>query len=314
MRTKSPNLIPTPTVDSVDGVALDAPRWARDLIGQTLRHRVRDDGRLTLDLAQIGDFALLTARVSGIDALPPAEVERAAADAYSAIAGQLGHLAASHPVRFWNYIPAIHRPSGHSPEGQPIDRYMAFNAGRYRACSRWLGGEDAFPRLLATASGVGHDGDDLVIHGLSASRPGVAVENPRQVPAYRYSRRYGPRPPCFARATVVMKPNQESLILVGGTASVRGEASVHIGDLRAQLDETRENLTALLQAATGSAAASIELFRDVRVYYVCPADLSATREMCRRAFAEARLEFIRADICRQDLLLEIEGVANRLPV
>jgi chorismate lyase/3-hydroxybenzoate synthase len=310
MRTKSPNLIPAPAIDPADGGSLAAPRWANDLVGQNLRRSVRADEGLTLDLAQSSDFALLTARIRGIDALPPADVERSTAEAYAAIAGQIGHLAASHPVRFWNYIPAIHRPSGQSPEGEPIDRYMAFNAGRYIACSRWLGGEDAFPRLLATASGVGHDGEDLVIHALSASRPGVAVENPRQVPAYRYSRRYGPRPPCFARATVVTKPDQESLILVGGTASVRGEASVHIGDLEAQLDETLENLTALLRAATASPSAGVELFTDVRVYYVRASDLAATREMCRRAFVDARLEFVRADLCRQDLLLEIEGVAN----
>src|SRR3954471_2472635 len=100
MRTKSPNLIPTP-LEPADGGSLAAPRWATDLVGcQTLRRRICEDDRLTLDLSQSNDFALLTARVSGIDALPPAEVEQATTDAYAAIARQLGHLSASHPVRF----------------------------------------------------------------------------------------------------------------------------------------------------------------------------------------------------------------------
>ena len=38
-------------------------------------------------------------------------------------------------------------------------------------------------------------------HQTQNSAPGVAIENPRQTPSYHYSRRYGPRPPCFARAT-----------------------------------------------------------------------------------------------------------------
>jgi chorismate lyase / 3-hydroxybenzoate synthase len=271
---------------------------------------VNDASELKLTVAADKQFSVITARVRGLDSLAPAEVEQATADAYSAIAAQLDKLPARHPVRFWNYIPAIHRPSGKTPDGDPLDRYMAFNAGRYIACSRWLGGEDSFPRLLATASGVGHAGQDLVIHALAAGQPGVAVENPRQVPAYRYSRRYGPKPPCFARATVVTRPSADSLVLVGGTASVRGEASVHIGDLPAQFDETLENLAALLQAATGTPMAGVELFTSVRVYYVRPVDIPALRKHSKQAFASAKCEFIRADLCRSDLLVEIEGVAS----
>jgi enamine deaminase RidA (YjgF/YER057c/UK114 family) len=255
------------------------------------------------------DVTLVSVRVFGLDQLPPEAVEAETAAAYSAIAEQLGSAAAAHPVRFWNYIPSIHLPSGKSPTGEALDRYMVFNAGRFAACSRWLGGEEKFDRLLATASGVGHSESDLVIHALAASAPGVAVENPRQVPAYKYSRRYGPRPPCFARATVLA--GKSPRLLVGGTASVRGEASVHVGDLAAQFQETLENMTALLRAAPGAAAdAGLDQFSDVRVYYVRPTDLPPLKKMCDEAFSKAELEYIRADLCRQDLLVEIEGVAR----
>ena len=83
---------------------------------------------------------------------------------------------------------------------------MVFNAGRFEALSDWFGGPGRLPDSLPAASAVGHDGDDFAVHCLLLSRPGVAVENPRQVPAFRYSARYGPRPPCFARATVVPDP------------------------------------------------------------------------------------------------------------
>lgn len=249
--------------------------------------------------------SLVSVRIDGAASLSAVDFERATAEAYLAIAGVLDDVPAGHPVRFWNFIPGIHAASNADAS---VDRYMIFNAGRYAACKQWLGGEDAFARLLATASGVGHTGDDLVIHALAADTAGVAVENPRQVPAYRYSRRYGPCPPCFARATRVRLRGVDR-VLIGGTASVRGEESVHVGDLRRQVAETLDNLAALLQAATGDEAAGPHLLSDVRIYHVRPEDQAAIDAVAKRAFPAAAIEYVRADICRQDLLVEIEGVA-----
>ncbi|HEX8913925.1 MAG TPA: hypothetical protein VF796_16370 [Humisphaera sp.] len=310
MTARPANLAPDSAVRPVDaGWDLAAPAWAEALVAGGTAEPIALDARLSVAVRSTADHSLVSVRARNVDGLSPAEVERATADAYGAVADRLSKLPASHPVRFWNYIPDIHRPSGTGPAGEPLDRYMAFNAGRHTACAAWLGGEDAFPRLLATASGVGHAGADLVVHALGASSPGVAVENPRQVPAYKYSRRYGPKPPCFARATVVPAAGGRKLVLVGGTASVRGEASVHIGDLPAQFDETIENLVALLRAA-GDPAATAEAFTSVRVYYVRPTDLPTLRAASERAFGRAAVEYVHADLCRQDLLVEIEGVAT----
>lgn len=318
MTTRPPNLAPAPR-PAAPSWDLSVPAWTAGLVAAAPVEAAVAN-RLGVEVRSTPAASLVTVRVPNAAGLSPAEFGRATADAYTAIAGRLSDLPAHHPVRFWNYIPGIHQPCGGRGPGDEsapatLDRYMVFNAGRYAACSRWLGGEQAFPRLLATASGVGHDGTDLVIHALAAAAPGVAVENPRQVPAYRYSSRYGPRPPCFARATLVTLGGGGAgaavrpAVLVGGTASVRGEESVFVGDVRGQAGETLDNLAALLQAATGDPAAGPHLFTDVRVYVVRPADEAALRPLCERAFPAAGLEFVRADICRQDLLVEIEGVA-----
>jgi chorismate lyase/3-hydroxybenzoate synthase len=307
MQTTAANLIATGKV--AKPADFPPPPWVANLFDGVTPRTVLSCDRRQVTVTETAHFALVSVRVFELDGLPPEAVESETATAYSAIAAELAGVPASHPVRFWNYIPNIHRASGASPSGESLDRYMVFNAGRYSACNRWLGGEDKFARLLATASGVGHTDADLVIHALATTTPGVAVENPRQVPAYRYSRRYGPRPPCFARATVLA--GKQPQLLVGGTASVRGEASIHIGELSAQFKETLENMTALLRAAPGASAdADLDRFTDVRVYYVRPIDLPALREMCDAAFGKAELEYIRADLCRQDLLVEIEGVAR----
>jgi hypothetical protein len=253
-------------------------------------------------------FTLVTVRKAGAARLDPKAFEACTREAYSSIAAQLRDAAARFPVRFWNYIPDIHRPCG---EG--LDRYMCFNAGRFAACSEWLGGPDTFDRLLATGSGVGHGGEDLVIHALASSTPGVAVDNPRQIPAYKYSRRFGPRPPCFARATVLHDPaNQRApLLLVGGTASIRGEESVHLNDLRGQTLETFENLASLVGSASKMSVAGLDAYREIRVYHFRDADRDAIAELVVNAFPRhTRVAYFRADLCRPELSVEIEGVAE----
>lgn len=286
------------------GAAIGLPAWVRKLTAATPEGSVVAHG-LPVETHTDDGLSLVSVRMAGVTAMSASHFERATADAYLAIADVLAEASARHPVRFWNFIPGIHAPGG--DDASALDRYMVFNAGRFAACQQWFGGEESFPRSLATASGVGHSGDDLVIHALAAVEPGTAVENPRQVPAYRYSQRYGPRPPCFARATRVSLRGADR-ILVGGTASVRGEESVHVGDLRRQTGETLDNLAALLQAATGDESAGPHRMTDVRVYHVHPEDEKPLRDICRTAFAGASVEYVRADICRQDLLVEIEGV------
>src|SRR4051812_27412727 len=132
---------------------LTPPRWTRELI---------DRGAAQLISARVPDAADLDAK----------QFEARTVDAYEQIRSQLAasdHPAKS-PVRFWNHIPAIHEPMD---AGR--DRYMVFNAGRFAAFCQWYGGPETFANCIATASGVGHDGRDLVIHCLASTQPGVAI-------------------------------------------------------------------------------------------------------------------------------------------
>lgn len=209
------------------------------------------------------------------------------------------------PVRMWNFVPGIHAPMG-IIRGEEMDRYRVFNLGRYDAFCDWLGGTEAFGRALPTASGVGHFGDHLYIYALGVPSPGVPAENPRQVPAFQYSRTYGPRPPCFARATVATLPIGERL-LVAGTASVRGEESVHLGSLGAQFRETFNNLEILARSAPGDAGFDLSGIETARIYYPRSSDLTWLSEHAQAMLpAHAQIEYVHADICRAELLVEVE--------
>ena len=266
-----------------------------------------------------GEFVLTSVCLSGARSLGAADFEKRTSEIYLAIERELRARPASNPVRLWNYLPDIHAPASNG-----TDRYMSFNAGRYHAYSQWLGGAGAFDRTVPTASAVGHDGTDLFVHALASHSPGIAVANPRQIAPYRYSRRFGPHPPFLARATVIAPVNGHGRqILVGGTASIRGEESIHVGHLPAQLTETFSNLAYLIKSANGHAVdPAIDLnaaemlhwlrqFRDLRVYYVRESDRTFLSQRVAETFTpDCRVEYVRANLCRAELLVEIEGFAH----
>ncbi len=242
-------------------------------------------------------------------------LQDAVTEAYRDVFGQIDDGPWRHPVRFWAFVPGIH-----DDLGTGLDRYMAFNAGRHSAFSSRLGTPSQFDQSVPTASGVGIDGDRLMIACLAGVQPGQHVENPRQRPAYHYSRRFGPLPPCFARATVVRGEAGERVLLVGGTASITGEESRHPDDMDRQAGETFRNLTSLVAAAEGrplvdppsvlDMAATLTHFREVRAYYRRVGDHAAVASIVGAMFSRAcRIELRLAPLCRRELLIEIEGVA-----
>ena len=285
------------------------PQWVLDLIGRAEGGGAGEANGVEVNEA--GEFALVSARVADAVALDAGMLERRVAEVYGAIVEKIGTLFANRPVRLWNHIPSIHERM----EARR-NRYMIFNAGRYRAFSLHYGGPRAFDRKLATASGIGHGGRDLIVHCLSTQGVAIAVENPRQIAPHRYSARYGTLPPCFARAMVLP---DSGLILVGGTASIKGEESLHGASLDLQWQETLTNLASVVETAHAKASAAgargrdewLGQFREVRVYYPRAADGDGLAAMGREAFGDrCRIEMRRADLCRSELLVEIEGVAT----
>lgn len=302
------------------GGVTDPPAWVwRRLEGARLRAVSVSPG-LAVHRADGGQsFTLVRATVPRTDQLEGLAFQRSVVEAHGAIAKQLrASEGPRYPVRCWNFVPGIQRAAG-----VELDRYMIFNAGRYAAYADWY--RDAEPAAYcAAASAVDVRGGDMVVQVLAAAEPGQALENTRQVPAYRYSTRYGPLPPCFARATLIRDGLRDQL-LVSGTASVVGEASQHVRNLEKQLHETFRNLAELVASAMGvdraqdeklamDEAGMVKLlgrYRSLRVYVVRKGDMSAIEAAVRRWFAGVtELTLVPADLCRPELLVEIEGVAD----
>ncbi len=281
------------------------PAWAREAASGSSSH-VTHEG-VAMDIVEGKGASFVIIRIADVERLNAEQFEEQTHGAYRAIQTALTTLRLSHPVRFWNYLPAIHQPLDATR-----DRYKVFNAGRYRAFQGWFENTQGDADRMPAASAVGHSGSELVIHCLALDRPGVHLENPRQIPAYRYSERYGRLPPAFARATVVPRwVDGRTLLIAAGTASIRGEESVCNDNLKGQLTETINNLRSLLGAAEGSSEFSLSQFEELRVYCARPADSETIRESIAAAFGtKLRLEMVEANLCRAELLVEIEGMAR----
>jgi chorismate lyase / 3-hydroxybenzoate synthase len=235
-----------------------------------------------------------------------AGIEAASAFAYAGLFDALRNSGFTQLLRVWNYLPRINE------EGTAMERYKLFNAGRQQAFLD--AGERAFEGSPA-ACAIGTAGGPLRVRFLAGRRAVRHVENPRQVSAYHYPQRYGPRAPTFSRAALSPAGDARLGLFISGTASIVGHESVHHGDVRAQVRETIVNLQAVLDNACSKSTARWAL-QDVHgVVYVRHAqDYDAVVDELARAAPELGraadpLVFLQADICRRELDVEIEGHA-----
>ncbi len=194
-----------------------------------------------------------------------------------------------HLLRIWNFLDAINEGAGDR------ERYRQFCIGR----SRGFGDFPASRLPAATAVGRHRATGRLLVCWLAGRQSGRPVENPRQEHAYAYPRQYGPSPPAFARAMRL-----ESGALMGsGTSSIVGHASRHDGDLAAQVEETLANLRELQRAGGGGGVTS------AKVYLRQGAGDGSVAGRIRAGLPGlTNLLLLEADICRRELLVEIECV------
>ena len=253
---------------------------------------------------------LVSVRVQGARQVRDGRFGDLTASAYALVRSALRDSALQapahrHVVRMWNFIPGIH---DHMAGGEA--RYMTFNAGRFSALSDLHRGKAGIAANAPAASGVGHLGTDLFIHALAMERAGISVENPAQIPAYHYSSRWGRVPPCFARATAIN--DEDRTLLISGTAAVIGEESVHDGDARAQWDATINNISRVIEHAdTDGLIVPPRRVDHARIYMARAEDEQSVREWSRRSFPDSQtIEILSAQLCRSELLVEIEAVAR----
>lgn len=215
-----------------------------------------------------------------------------------------------HLWRVWHYVPAINAID----TATRLERYRLFNLGRANAFE-WANQGPAQSAPAACALGSPRDTTGRVIY-LAADTPAERIENPRQVSAWDYPERYGPKSPLFARAALA-RGKRHDWLFISGTASIVGHETRHHGDVVTQTRETIANLEAVLQEANGKRRPSESQFAWdngslLRVYLRHPEHLPLVRdEIDHWLDSRARRVYLQADICRTDLLVEIEATLRQ---
>ena len=227
------------------------------------------------------------------------------------------NLSFNHVVRQWNYISRI-VDFDYVGEDK-FQHYQIFNEIRnhYYHQYRTVKGYPAATGIGTQAGGVSID--------FCAATPfdvvkAISIQNPAQANPYRYKQNVligsvlaGKRKkqvPQFERGKLVI--NDVPTLYVSGTASIIGQETIGINDVRLQTTTTIENIKKLaatdnLKAHNGCLQQYPERPTLIRVYVKYPNDFGPIKQICAQMFPHIPAIYVVADVCRQDLLVEIEG-------
>lgn len=221
-------------------------------------------------------------------------------------------------VRQWNFIGDILEVKNDIQNYQTFNEVRSENYHKYRSVH-------SYP--AATGVGMKHGGVKLDFCAVKAegSLKIIAIDNPDQIRPYDYSQKIlkgrpaGSKgvnqPPQFERA-VFITYDMESTLFVSGTASIIGQDTIGIDDVERQTIVTLENISKLTDPTrighlTGNTDINAGSLILLRVYIKKRDDFPGVKAICKEHFPNVPTIYIEADICRDNLLVEIEAELSR---
>jgi len=217
-------------------------------------------------------------------------------------------------IRQWNFIGSILEFKNDNQNYQIFNKVRSDNYLKYRTVH-------SFP--AATGVGMKFGGVFLDFFAVKSDNnlKLIAIDNPDQIRPYDYSQKVlkgqpaeGEKinqPPQFERAVYLVN-NTGSALYVSGTASIIGQDTIGIGDIVRQTEITIENIGKLSDSErighlTGNKDFSSANLILLRVYIKNQSDFAKVKSICFEHFPDTPIVFIEADICRDNLLVEIEA-------
>ncbi len=230
-------------------------------------------------------------------------------------------LTFSDVVRQWNYVEGILKIHGYGKEY--IQHYQILNDMRSKYYA-----EAEFQMGYPAATGIGMDAGGLILEFYAVkplpSIDIIPIKNPKQVDAYHYSEQVlvgdalvkhrKKSTPKFERAKY-SHVNGVRSIYISGTASIQSEKTIGVDNIRLQTEITLDNIANLIAKANlvnvGISNVPNQLkYTFIRVYIKDRKEIDIVRKICDAHYGDIPVHYLVADICRENLLLEIEGVAE----
>lgn len=226
------------------------------------------------------------------------------------------NLSFDHVLRQWNYIENITKFSGEN--GVLNQNYQIFNDVRtefYQHCT--------FVNGYPAATGIGTTGGGLSIDFIAYSNLTdiYSLKSPVQLDAHRYSDKVLENnilvegiyksTPKFERAKYI-KFEDSSIVYISGTAAIIGEESVVNIDTLGQTKLTLENILAILSEANLKKHGINKQYEHecvfMRVYVKYSDEGENVKSYCQSVFKDVSINVVVSDVCRDNLLVEIEAV------
>ncbi len=221
-------------------------------------------------------------------------------------------------IRTWLYLGDIVGPEGETQRYKELNRARTdfYKNIRFTPANPPPGFN---PTVYPASTGIGADGRDVLMSciALSTERDDIVatpLENPLQTSAFDYSTKYGPKSPKFARA-MALSCGPFATIFVSGTASITESETRYLGDVEGQTRQTLDNIEALISEENlrghgmPGLGATMDGLALVRVYIKHQEDYAKARAVCEARLGEVPTVYAVADVCRPELLVEIEGIA-----
>ncbi len=211
-------------------------------------------------------------------------------------------------VRQWNYIEDI---VGFDGDDQKYQEFNNVRSEFYDTCFE----EKGYP----AATGIGMNRGGLIIEFVAVKSTEFEtspVDNPGQIAAHSYSEDVLIGEECIIKTTPkferarFMEMFGKKLIFISGTASIIGENTVGVNDPVKQTEITIQNIQRLYSKEVLNKISDklfLSRYGHARVYIKKREHFPAIREVFESHFGNQPVVYIIADICRNDLLVEIEG-------
>ncbi len=268
--------------------------------------------------------------VSGINSnMSGASAEKNAQRAFEEVSDILNRLNLSFIdiFRQWNYIEDLLGEDEQGNDG--VQNYQAFNEIRsqFYSESDWLTG---YP----SATGIGASDGGVTIDFIAAKGESLKtypLRNPEQSDAHKYTDRIlagkskrEKSTPKFERGRLVLREGAMDLY-VSGTASIKGEDTYGKSNIKSQTLATLENIDNLISLNNAKSALGKDeaIYSDsvglnnlsyARIYVKEEELIPSVKQLCDYYFCNVPKIYLIADICRDDLLVEIESAAFNLKI
>lgn len=224
----------------------------------------------------------------------------------------------NHLIRQWNYIPQICEVIKFN--GLNIQNYQSFNDVRHNYNHKYRT-KKCFPAATGIGQNYGNFTLDFIAFEGKNNILDLKVESPLQFNPYHYGqnvlvgeslenagKKYAPE---FERARILVSA-RHAVIYISGTASIEGEKTTGINDITQQTYATILTIQSLVSNHNLNQQYPDLDIKDagytcIRAYVKFKSDILLVEEILRKEFRNIPFIVIQAEICRCDLLVEIEA-------